>query len=179
MFAAAGYSGFALRDGSTGAYSYVPGTASAPTAGTASNCTGGTKPVDVIAAYNGSPAGQAINLSSAAITPPARGTLVFLYRRVRYEFKASTSVPGRTGLWRTLVTPNTSEELAAPFNNTARVRFYVLNATTAQDAVPSPLSDTRGLELVLDGMSENTPRGSASPKVTSVTTSVFFENRRD
>ena len=178
MFAAAGYSGFALRDGSTGAYSYVTGTA-APAAGTLSNCTTGTKPVDVIAAYNGSPAGQAINLSSAAITPPARGTLVFLYRRVRYEFKASTSVTGRTGLWRTLVTPNTSEELAAPFDSTARVRFYVLNSATAQDAVPSPLTNTRGLELALDGMSEKTPRGSASPKVTSVTTSVFFENRRD
>ena len=77
------------------------------------------------------------------------------------------------------MTPSTSEELAAPFNTTARVRFYVLNTTTAQDAVPSPLSDTRGLEFVLDGMSEKTPRGSASPKVTSVTTSVFFENRRD
>jgi prepilin-type N-terminal cleavage/methylation domain-containing protein len=178
MFAAPGYSGFALRDGSTGAYSYVSGTA-VPTTGTASNCTGGTKPVDLVPAYNGSPAGQMVNLSSAAITAPGRGTLVFLYRRVRYEFKASTSVPGRTGLWRTLVTPNTSEELAAPFNTTARVRFYVLNATTAQNAVPSPLSDTRGLELGLDGMSENTPRGSASPKVTSVTTSVFFENRRD
>ena len=178
MFAAPGYSGFALRDGSTGAYSYVSGTA-APTTGTASNCTGGTKPVDLVAAYNGSPAGQMVDLASATITAPARGTLVFLYRRIRYEFKASTSVPGRTGLWRTLVTPNTSEELAAPFNNTARVRFYVLNATTAQTAVPSPLSDTRGLELALDGMSEKTPRGSASPKVTSVTTSVFFENRRD
>ena len=178
MFAAAGYSGFALRDGNTGAYSYVPGTASAPIAGTASNCAGG-KQVDPVPAYNGSPAGQMVDLASAAITAPDRGTLVFLYRRVRYEFKASTSVSGRTGLWRTLVTPNTSEELAAPFNNTARVRFYVLNATTAQAAVPTPLSDTRGLELALDGMSEKTPRGSASPKVTSVTTSVFFENRRD
>src|SRR5262249_24974785 len=93
MFAAAGYSGFAIRDGSTGAYAYVPGTATAPSAGTLSNCTGGTKPVDVVPAYNGSPAGKAVDLASAAITAPARGSLVFLYRRVRYEFKASTSVP--------------------------------------------------------------------------------------
>jgi len=55
----------------------------------------------------------------------------------------------------------------------------VLNATPAQSAVPGTLGNTRGLELVLDGMSERTPGGSATPKTASVTTSVFFENRPD
>jgi hypothetical protein len=127
-----------------------------------------------------------VNLTSAAALPTAPpngalvGSIVFLYRRVRYEFKNSAIIPGRTGLWRTtLGIGGTTEELAAPFANTARVNFYVLNAAAAQAAVPGTLSDIRGLELKLDGMSERTPGGSAAPKTSSMTTSVFFENRPD
>ena len=98
---------------------------------------------------------------------------------MRYEFKASTALPGRTGLFRTMLSGGATEEIATPFANTARVNFYVLNATPAQSAVPGTLGNTRGLELVLDGMSERTPGGSATPKTASVTTSVFFENRPD
>jgi hypothetical protein len=105
---------------------------------------------------------------------------VFLYRRVRYEFKNSVAVPGRIGLWRTtLGIGGTTEELAAPFAATARVNFYVLNNATAQAAVPASLQDIRGLELVLDGMSERAPGGSTAPKTFSLTTSVFFQNRPD
>jgi hypothetical protein len=108
------------------------------------------------------------------------GSIVFLYRRVRYEFKNSVIMPGRTALWRTtLGFGGTAEELAGPFANTARVNFYVLNNATAQAAVPAPLSDIRGLELVLDGMSERAPGGSTAPKTANVTTSVFFQNRPD
>jgi hypothetical protein len=48
-----------------------------------------------------------------------------------------------------------------------------------QAAVPANLGDIRGLELVLDGMSEQTPGGSSAPKTASVRTTVFFENRPD
>ena len=104
---------------------------------------------------------------------------MFLYRRVRYEFKASAAVPGQIGLWRTMVTGGQTEELAAPFAATARVNFYVLNNATAQAAVPAPLTNTRGLELVLNGLSERAPSGSTVAKSAPVTTSVFFENRPD
>ena len=40
-------------------------------------------------------------------------------------------------LWRTLVTGDTTEELATPFDATARVNFYNLNVTPAQAAVPA------------------------------------------
>jgi hypothetical protein len=114
------------------------------------------------------------------VPTPKKGQIVFLYRRIRYQFKNSTAVPGRTGLFRIRLNDgNAEEELAAPFANTARVNFYVLNNATAQAAVPAPLSDTRGLELVLDGMSENTPGGSTAPKTANITTSVFFQNRPD
>jgi prepilin-type N-terminal cleavage/methylation domain-containing protein len=176
MFAGGGFSGFAVR-ASTGSYTYYTAGATLTSPGTASNCTGPA--ITTLPAIAGSPAGTVVNLGGTIAPLPAAGDLVFLFRRVRYEFKASVAVPGRTGLWRTLLGPNTTEELAAPFDTTARVRFYVLNGTVAQTAVPSPLSGTRGFEFVLDGMSEATPRGSPSPKVSSVTTSVFFQNRPD
>lgn len=187
MFAAPGYSGFAWRD-ATGTYTYIPGTALPTLPGTPGNCTAALPvgyPVYTLGAINGSPAGQTANLAHAGTLPTAQpngalvGSIVFLYRRVRYEFKASVAIPGRIGLWRTEVTTGATEELAAPFANTARVNFYVLNNAVAQAAVPASLGDIRGLELVLDGMSEQTPGGSSGPKTASVRTSVFFENRPD
>jgi hypothetical protein len=139
--------------------------------------------ITTLPAINGSPAGQTVNVGGAvplvAAGGPPVGSIFFLFRRVRYEFKASTALPGRTGLFRTMLSGGATEEIATPFANTARVNFYVLNATPAQSAVPGTLSQTRGLELKLDGMSERTPGGSAAPKTASVTTSVFFENRPD
>jgi hypothetical protein len=55
----------------------------------------------------------------------------------------------------------------------------VLNNAVAQAAVPGTLGDIRGLELVLDGMSERAPQGSATYKTANVRTAVFFENRPD
>jgi hypothetical protein len=88
-------------------------------------------------------------------------------------------VPGQLGLWRTTVTGGATEELAAPFAATARVNFYVLNNAAPQAAVPAPLTNTRGLELVLNGLSERAPSGTTVAKSAPVTTSVFFENRPD
>jgi prepilin-type N-terminal cleavage/methylation domain-containing protein len=178
MYWAPGYSGFAYRS-SAGNYTYVP-SAFLPANGAPGLCnTAVPLEVKIFPAINGSPAGQPILLTGAV--PPALpvGSIFFLYRTVRYEFKNSLVLPGRTGLFRTMVSGNTTEELAAPFNNTARVNFYVLDATPAQSAVPALLSNVRGLELVLTGMSERTPGGSTGPKSANVTTSVFFENRPD
>jgi prepilin-type N-terminal cleavage/methylation domain-containing protein len=179
MYNAPGFSGFAWRT-AAGGYTYpvvVPGIA----AGTAVNCqNAGPDSIHTLPAAGGSPAGRIINLTGLVLLPmPPRGTLVFLYRRVRYEFKASAAVPGQTGLWRTVVTTGETEELAAPFAATARVNFFVLNNAVAQAAVPAPLTNTRGLELVLNGLSERAPSGTTVAKSAPVTTSVFFENRPD
>jgi prepilin-type N-terminal cleavage/methylation domain-containing protein len=186
MFAAPGYTGFAWRS-RAGVYAYVPGTALPTIPGTTADCTGALPlgfGVTTLGSINGSPAGQVANLThpAAFAAPPAGpdvGSIVFLYRRVRYEFKNSGVLPGRVGLWRTTVSTGDTEELAAPFANTARVNFYVLNNATPQAAVPADVSTIRGLELVLDGMSDRTPSGSTAPKTTNVRTSVFFENRPD
>ena len=188
VFAAPGFSGFAWRN-NAGVYTYQTVAVSLTNPGTSVNCTaavpgtinagtGGALP-----SINGSPAGKVINVGGAVplvgAGGPAVGSIFFLFRRVRYEFKNSVAVPGRVGLWRTTLTGGATEELASPFANTARVNFYVLNSATAQSAVPGTLSNIRGLELVLDGMSERTPGGSTAPKTANVTTSVFFQNRPD
>jgi prepilin-type N-terminal cleavage/methylation domain-containing protein len=184
MFAAPGYSGFAWRD-TAGVYTYIPSAVLPVIPGTIADCTGALPVgfgITTLGSINGSPAGQVVNLATAAALSPVPpvGSIVFLYRRVRYEFKNSVMLPGRTGLWRTtLGIGGTTEELAAPFANTARINFYRLNSATSETAVPAQLSEVRGLELVLDGMSERTPGGSAAPKTANVITAVFFENRPD
>ena len=180
MFNAAGFSGFAWRT-AAGTYVYQTAGIALTTPGTPGFCTAAVpRPVAILGSINGSPAGQTVNLTGTLVGgPPDVGAIFFLFRRVRYEFKASVAVPGRLGLWRTMLSGGVTEELAAPFDNTARVNFYVLNSAAPQAAVPATLSDIRGFELVLNGMSERTPNGSTAPKVANVSTSVFFENRPD
>ncbi|HEY9506440.1 MAG TPA: prepilin-type N-terminal cleavage/methylation domain-containing protein [Gemmatimonadales bacterium] len=174
-YGAPGFSGFAWRN-TSGVYQYVTaGVTLAATAATPCN----TANITTLPSINGSPAGRTVNVGGTVSPVPPVGTIFFLFRRVRYEFKASTLVPGRVGLWRTLVTPGTTEELTAPLANTARVRFYVDYGTTAQAAVPGTLASTRGLEFQLDGQSDRAPRGSAAPITTSLSTSIFFNNRPD
>jgi prepilin-type N-terminal cleavage/methylation domain-containing protein len=176
MFFAPGFTGFAWRN-TAGLYTYITAGATLNTTGTAGNCAGPN--INTLAAFNGSPAGRVVDLGGTMGTVPPVGSIVFLFRRVRYEFKASTALPGSTGLWRTMVSaPINTEEIATPFDASARVRFYVLNGTVAQDAVP-PVSDVRGLQFSLDGLSESTPRGKAAPIKSELTTSIFFENRPD
>jgi prepilin-type N-terminal cleavage/methylation domain-containing protein len=183
MYAALGHSGFAVR-ADDGTYTYYTSNTltNPPAVGVCPAAVLPDLPITTMPAINGSPAGQQVTLI-ATVNPlnpmPKKGQILFLYRRIRYQFKNSVLLPGRTGLFRTTLSNNQEEELATPFANTARVNFYVLNNAAAQAGVPVPLTDTRGLELVLDGMSERTPGGSAAPKTANVRTSVFFENRPD
>lgn len=181
MFAETGYTGFAVRSNATGVYTYHASNV-LNLAGTGALCLNGVyDSIHTVPTLNGSPAGRVVNMTrtAGAILPaPDRGSIVYLYRNIRYEFKASVAIPGRTGLWRTRVTTNETEELAAPFNATARVNFYNLDVMPAQSAVPA-LANVRGLELLLNGSSERTPAGSTAPKTANMTTSVFFENRPD
>lgn len=168
MFAQPGHSGFAWRDEGTGAYAYVP--AGTVTMGASSSpCT--TAGITVIAG------GPLVTLSGAVPAGLVPGSLFFLYRRTRYEFKASVAMPGQTALWRTLVTANRTEEIAAPFDTGARFRFYDGGAATAQNTVPTSLGDISGLELAFDGRSDRTPRGAPGPKVVQFSASLFFQNR--
>lgn len=166
-YAQAGFSGYAWRD-SAGSYTYVEGGVTLGT-GVAANCTSAS-----ITTLTG---GRVVTLSPALPAVAGPGMPVFLFQRLRYAFDASTLLPGRVGLWRTVVATGAAEEIAAPFDATSRFKFFVLNRDTSQNDAPNPLADTRGIDLVLDAASERTPQGSAGPKRVQVRTAVFFRNR--
>lgn len=171
MYARPDFYGYAWRGATTGAYNYVESGASL-SIGTPSVCTSAS----ITTLTNG----KVVALSPAL--PPAAtfGTPVLLFRRISYEFKASALIPGRTGLWRTTINPNgsqTSEELIAPFASTASFKFFVVGSPSAQAAPPATLSELRGFELHLDGMSESPAAGRAVEESAPFVTAVYFKNR--
>ena len=172
IYHAPGFYGYAWRSATTGVYTYIENPAAEEKNGGANAC-------------NAAAITTLTNGHTTKITPTiagsSLGTPVFLYRMIRYEFKASTAVPGKVGLYRSVIFPNgteSTEELVAPFAATARYRFFVVgNNDVGQDDPPAPLSDLRGIELHLDGMSETIIPGSQSAEAAPFTTAVFFKNR--
>jgi prepilin-type N-terminal cleavage/methylation domain-containing protein len=169
-YATAGFSGYAWRD-TLGNYTYVEGGATV-TPASASVCTAG----NVSVLPNGKVVAVAPPLPASLPAVIAVGTPMFLIQRLTYEFKASAALPGLTGLWRTVVTTGQADELVAPFDTTAKFRFFVPGGDTAQSAVPSPLSDMRGVELSFDALSDRAPQGSSAPRKAQAVTAVFFNN---
>jgi len=159
VYNAEGFYGYAWRHAVTGAYTYVENPA-------AHDKTTGANACNAVAITT-LPEGRAARITPI-ITESSLGTPVFLYRRIRYEFKASTAVPGKTGLYRTVIFPGGAqeeEELVAPFAATARYRFFIAgDNSTAYDAPPADLTTIRGIELNLDGMSEYTAAGQSAPE---------------
>jgi prepilin-type N-terminal cleavage/methylation domain-containing protein len=167
MFAEPGFSGYAWRN-NAGTYSYVEAGVAIGTAAAAACNVGGITPVT---------GGRLVNLAPALPGGATAGSAVIIFRRITYEFANSVELPGRVALWRRVVATGAAEELVAPFDETARFRFFALDAPNAQDAVP-PLANLRGLELELVGESEGSPRATAVPRRAAVTTAVFFRNRQ-
>jgi hypothetical protein len=172
MYATPGFSGYAWRGGS-GVYNYRE-------AGNPSIATGDVAVCNAAAVTTlTSELAKVIKITPALSDTASVGTPVFLYRLIKYEFKPSTAVPGFRGLFRTVVTTGASEELASPFDNTSKFRFFVLSATVSVAAPPANLSTLRGIELLMNGMSERIPTGSAIRSTAPFTTAVFFKNRLD
>ena len=165
--------GYAWRSATTGVYTYVEAGAIESDAGSAAVCTG--------VAVTTVPGGRVVKVTPNLPVGAGLGTPVFLYSKVRYEFKASTAIPGKLGLYRTVISQaggETTEELVAPFANTAKWRFFTLNGgSVAQDAAPADLTTLRGLELHLDGTSESIAATKLAPETAPFTTAVFFKNR--
>lgn len=172
IYNAPGFYGFAWRNAVTGVYTYVENPA-------AQDKTTGQNACNT-AAITTLPQGRAARITPI-VAGSSLGTPVFLYRRIRYEFKGSTAVPGKVGLYRTIIFPGGSEqteELVAPFASTARYRFFVTgNNSTAYDNPPADLKTIRGIELNLDGLSEVRASGQTANEKAPFTTAVFFKNR--
>jgi prepilin-type N-terminal cleavage/methylation domain-containing protein len=174
-YAQAPFVGYAWRNFNNGTYSYVenPATKTESDALMIAVCT--AQNVTTV------PKGKVVLVTPVLPVNAGLGTPVFLYARVRYEFKNSAAVPGKLGLYRTTIAANgaeASEELVAPFASTASWKFFTLTGgSVAQTAAPGDLSTIRGLELHLDGISENRAPGMIAEETAPFTTAVFFKNR--
>ena len=169
MYSRPGYSGYAWRGGD-GVYYYV-----------ADNT---TKEVGTLSVCNGvqinsltSAGARIIRIMPKLDSAATYGTPVFLFRDIRYWFGPSVSVPGTTALWRTRMEDNYVEELSAPYDASAKFRFFVGSSLVAQNSPPSNLSTIRGIEMNMTGMSERTPTGDTQKKKAPFVTAVFFKNR--
>ncbi|HEX3533086.1 MAG TPA: prepilin-type N-terminal cleavage/methylation domain-containing protein [Gemmatimonadaceae bacterium] len=176
MYNNAVFFGYAWRNWANGAYGYVQGAGTSVAPGDAAAlaaCTG----VNVTTVRFG----RVVSVTPVLPNLTGLGTPVFLYSQVRYQFRASTAVPGTIGLYRAEIAPNgavTEEELVAPFANTASWKFFTVGGgAVAQVNPPADLSTIRGLELHLDGLSEGTARTKMTPELSNLTTAVFFKNR--
>jgi hypothetical protein len=170
MFAGPGYTGYAWRNGA-GVYGYVETGSLNAAAGDVTLCN--TAKITTLTADKA----KVVRINPKLTDTASLGTPVFLYRSIKYEFKNSTMLPGTTGLYRTVMTGGSTEELSAPYASDAKFRFFVGSSTTAQDAVPAQLSTLRGLELVMTGTSEKIPIGGTQKEQAPFTTAVFFKNR--
>jgi prepilin-type N-terminal cleavage/methylation domain-containing protein len=106
---------------------------------------------------------------------------VYLWQYVAYEFKASTAYPGWIGLYRIEADGTAAAkelEVMAPFDTSARFRFFVPGQDTSQVDVPETLASIRGLDLVLNGAAGMTVPSGSAPAVSRLTTAVFFKNVR-
>ena len=167
MFAYAAYAGYAIRSFQDGSYQYVAGSGQ-PTTAAASVCI--NHGIDTV------PGGRTLQLS-----PGVAGSLgapVMLWQVVRYYFATSQQVPGRRALYRALPAVNLTEEIIAPFADSAHFEFYVDGSEYAgYRPPPANLGSLTGIELVLDALSER-PRSDGTHAVVRLRTAVFFKNRR-
>lgn len=182
IYAQSSFAGYAWHDASNNAYTYVEGlgTTISNIAGT-SRCTSPAAGNLPITTFTGAgERGHVVGISPVVAGSVPHASAILLYQRVTYRFAASAIVPGQRGLWRQVQgSALGAEELAAPFDPAARFRYFVMNATTAQDAPPANLADIRGIELVLTGRSERPDAEGGYSRTTPLTTAIFFRNRLD
>lgn len=167
-------SGYAWRD-STGKFVYEePATASASFASYCGLVTYTNPPITTLGAPGWAP--KAVALAPNDVRT-ASGAIVYLYQVVRYAFAPSGQLPGRIGLWRTLVSTSQRDELVAPFDSSAGFQFLD-SALTAHATPPSDLNSVKGLRLMLAAASELPPEGRTAPMQFSLSTDVVFRNHR-
>ena len=174
------YKGFAWRDSLTGRYHYImpadPTGNDIPAAGVGPTCFGnGTNQAGILSVSTNGRTADVLALNSA----PSGATVaapVFLFQKVSYSFKQSGAYPNALGLYRN-VEGGSDEELVAPFDTSARFRFYQAGDDASRTAPPL-VSDIRGIELVLAALSPIKSSNQAGLPMQTVNTSVFFKNVR-
>jgi len=174
---AATASGYAWRD-TTGRMVFVqPTTVTSASTGNCTN-TSITNPTITTLTATGWPAAAVALPNDTRRTPPGppQGSVVYLYQLVRYAFAPSGQLPGRIGLWRTVLSTGERDELVAPFDTSASFQFLVGTRLTPQVAPPPVLDSVLGLRLVLVAASAQPPEGRTAFETFNITTNVVFQN---
>lgn len=178
------YAGFAWRDSLTAIYTVVtpssPSTGQAPQISASPDmCTGNGGGQAHLRTYtlNGR-TGDLLDLKSDASSTAQVGSPVFMYQRITYTFANSTNFLGFLGLWRNVDGAPLPEEILAPFDTSARFRFFASGADTSVVSPPA-VSSIVGLDLVLNALSSRVVSNNVSShSMSKVRTSVFFKNVR-
>lgn len=169
------YAGYAWRNRTTGKYSYVAGDTisnSPVTSSSLSLCNLTAKiGFDTVAGHTWGALDLKPMTLAAGLQP---GAPVYLYQDVMYYFRASNTYPGRIGLYR-LVGGRTADELVAPFDSTARFKFFVRSIDTSTVLAPAVLDSLVGVSLVLTGSSPSDMAGRVAEKG-KMETAVLFRN---
>jgi prepilin-type N-terminal cleavage/methylation domain-containing protein len=182
LYAMATYGGVAWD--SAGVFQFRPTTGTVPTYSDPTICLDssatGAK-VDSIV-FRDSASGKVRGGRTMSLNPTLpnakTGDPVFLWQEITYAFGSSTAYPGLRGLYRK-VTNGPRDEIIAPFDTSAKFKFYVLNNDTSQLAAPANLNQIKGLDLILNARSPTIPAGSKTPKLSKTRTAVYFKDRRD
>jgi type II secretory pathway pseudopilin PulG len=182
LYAMATYGGVAWDTG--GVFKFLPSNGTAPSYGNAAVCldSSATGPsVDSIV-FRDSASGRNRGGRTMSLNPTLpnakTGDPVFLWQEISYYFGTSVAYPGMRGLYRK-VTNGSTDEIIAPFDTSAKFKFYVLNNDTSQIAAPANLNQIKGLDLILNARSPTIPAGSKTPKLSRTRTAVYFKDRRD
>jgi prepilin-type N-terminal cleavage/methylation domain-containing protein len=190
MTALGHYAGWGYRDSVSGLFVYNDAASPVPfnsiADGSGSTCTNdaivlGQQQPGISQVQYGSRTGRVVQLTDPVMAgAPNAGWPIFLYQQITYRFDSSTAYPHRVGLYRKLKTAAAPvvDEIIAPFDTSAKFRFYVLNADAAQADAPADLNTVRGLELMLAGSSPRAQQGRVAAQQ-GLVTGVFFKNRRD
>jgi prepilin-type N-terminal cleavage/methylation domain-containing protein len=175
------YKGFAFRN-ATGRYTYVfppnPFTSDIPvTSSTPASCTGSANGQAQISSVSvAGRTGNIVDLKSNGGSGAIALAPVFLFQKISYSFRTSGVYPGMLGLWRN-VEGGENLELAAPFDTTARFRFYKTGDDTSR-ITPPAVAEIRGLELVLVARAPKASSSKTSSNTVKMSTSVYFKNVR-
>lgn len=168
------FSGYAYRM-ANGSYTYIEAPVTAVALGALDPAGPAECNLAGVVPGSGVVPGGAVVTTPLGAGAPGVGAPAFLYRKVKYEFAPSAVVSG-IALWRHVDGEPNPEELIAPFDTTAKFRFFESDAAAAQDAVPAALNTITGIEIVLDALSER-PNSDGTHQVVPLTTAVHFKNR--
>ena len=175
------YGGYAVRNPTTGIYSYVSG--GSLSSANVNKCHNGSTSIYADTITMGGRTGNVIQVTGAPPAGTAVGSMAMIWQTVSYAFDTSKAYPKRAGLYRIVSDAASADtnELIAPFSWTARFSYFTnppQAKDTATNTAPADYNTVRGLKVLLAAEAADTVPGYKGPKKSPLTTAVFFKNTR-